>query len=619
LAKYRYVIVACARWETPYIGEWIAYYKAIGFSHIYLYCNDDDATGLRTEVFAESSNHDFVTFRHFLGQGQQSLMYHDAMNTVRAEADWVTFLDIDEFLVLRNVDDVHAFMAPFENSTDSVYFNWLMFGNNGFLVRPPGSVLNQYTRRSASLDPHTKHLSRVRKLIPEKMAMPFFPFWHGLADPLWSDVRRVNVLGDDWGHYLDDFPKRATDILDDPVLVQKITSTAVVNHYGLKSEADFTLRAQRGLEGNFGGQIKWAEIVRNGEHKRVLRELDATEDTYMRDFANDRDLTPSQRFDSGVRSPLAVQQPVRRVLARNASWQAELELDASTARVMHCTNGSTGNYKECQGLLVVEWDHWPLEIFSDVDGIHQSIFAAKPSFNQPEFLRNLDVEVFAIASQTSASDRKSLLILQNIVRNLVPSYVYFEIGSHLGGTLVPHLIDPLCKHVFSVDKRPASQPDERGMMFDYEGNSTQRMLSGLEAHLPASALLKLTTYDSDVADLAATQIPLKVDFAFIDAEHTNVAVFRDFICTKEFLTDSFVVGFHDSNLIFDGIQNIECLLRHLGVKFKSMFLPDAVYAIVSGDFVDIASQQLERFALDREAFIHHSRRALWKHIASIAG
>jgi hypothetical protein len=236
----------------------------------------------------------------------------------------------------------------------------------------------------------------------------------------------------------------------------------------------------------------------------------------------------------------------------------------------------------------------------------------------PDFLRNLDVAVFAVATQTSAGDRRSLLVLQNIVRNLVPRYVYFEIGSHLGGTLVPHLIDPLCKHVFSVDKRPASQPDERGVIFDYVGNSTQRMLSGLEAHLPASALLKLSTYDHDVADLAAAQVPLKVDFAFIDAEHTNVAVFRDFVSTRKFLSDSFVVGFHDSNLICDGIQNIECLLGDQGVKYKSLFLPDSVYVIVSGDFVDMAYQPLERIAHDRDAFIRHSRVALWKQIASSA-
>ena len=107
---------------------------------------------------------------------------------------------------------------------------------------------------------------------------------------------------------------------------------------------------------------------------------------------------------------------------------------------------------------------------------------------------------------------------------------------------MPHLVDPLCRQVLSVDKRPASQPDERGMMFDYEANSTQRMLNVLKSHVPESAFLKLNTFDADVSDLNTTQIPRKVDFAFIDAEHTIAAVFRDFLGIRRFLADSFVVA-----------------------------------------------------------------------------
>jgi hypothetical protein len=72
------------------------------------------------------------------------------------------------------------------------------------------------------------------------------------------------------------------------------------------------------------------------------------------------------------RSPLGV-------LARNASWQAELELDANAARILNCTNGSTGNYTELQGLLIVDWDHWPLEIFEETNDIYRAVFAARRS------------------------------------------------------------------------------------------------------------------------------------------------------------------------------------------------------------------------------------------------
>ncbi len=44
--KYKFSIAACARWETKNISEWIAYHRAIGFEHIYLYCNDNDPAEL---------------------------------------------------------------------------------------------------------------------------------------------------------------------------------------------------------------------------------------------------------------------------------------------------------------------------------------------------------------------------------------------------------------------------------------------------------------------------------------------------------------------------------------------------------------------------------------------
>jgi hypothetical protein len=231
-------------------------------------------------------------------------------------------------------------------------------------------------------------------------------------------------------------------------------------------------------------------------------------------------------------------------------------------------------------------------------------------------LRNMDPAVFTATSQTRIGDRRSLLAVQNIVRNVRPRYVYFEVGSHLGGTLVPHLVDPLCRHVFSIDKRPANQPDERGAMFDYKENLTSRMLEALAPHVPPSAFLKLTTCDADVSEVNASQVPMKVDFAFIDAEHTNVAVFRDFLGTTDFLAESFVVAFHDANLICDGLQNIECFLWHQGIKFRSFFLPDVMYAIMTGDFAEVAGQALQRISVDREKFIQQSRISLWKEIAN---
>ena len=105
-----------------------------------------------------------------------------------------------------------------------------------------------------------------------------------------------------------------------------------------------------------------------------------------------------------------------------------------------------------------------------------------------ERIARLDLSLFdQIESQTSALDRRSLLACQLAIRSLKGSYVYLEIGSYLGGSLVPHLLDERCEHIFSIDKRQRRPPDARGCPYEYADNSTSRMLENLEASVPIRA------------------------------------------------------------------------------------------------------------------------------------
>src|SRR4029079_6423764 len=95
-------------------------------------------------------------------------------------------------------------------------------------------------------------------------------------------------------------------------------------------------------------------------------------------------------------------------------------------------------------------------------------------------IANLDLSLFEqIESQSTDSDRASLLACQLAVRELRPKYNYLEIGSYIGGSIQPYLLAVRCERIFSIDKRPHSRPDERGIDYVYEHNSTERMLQNL--------------------------------------------------------------------------------------------------------------------------------------------
>jgi len=117
--KYRFSIAACARWETPYIVEWLTYHRAIGFDHVFLYCNDDDPAELSEKVAAfTQGNEPFVTFSHHAARGEQAQMYRHFLQNHVHKSEWFGFLDIDEFLHLPADERISDFMARFGPEID---------------------------------------------------------------------------------------------------------------------------------------------------------------------------------------------------------------------------------------------------------------------------------------------------------------------------------------------------------------------------------------------------------------------------------------------------------------------------------------------------------------------
>ena len=223
-------------------------------------------------------------------------------------------------------------------------------------------------------------------------------------------------------------------------------------------------------------------------------------------------------------------------------------------------------------------------------------------------ITSLDRTLFdAVPSQTYPEDRSSLLILQRCMRRS-GSYVYLEIGSHLGGTLQPHLLDSRCALIYSIDKRPFHQADESGGIRYYPENSTQRMLAGLQKAFPQFSTNKIRTFDSDAREVDPEAFVLRPDFCFIDGEHTDSAVFSDFgFCLRVCNPDG-VVGFHDANVIVGGLAQIKRHLRERGICFQGFLLPKHVYVILLNDAVESYREEIRQAAIDESTYM---RTASW--------
>jgi len=60
---------------------------------------------------------------------------------------------------------------------------------------------------------------------------------------------------------------------------------------------------------------------------------------------------------------------------------------------------------------------------------------------------------FPIPSQTSLVDKFVILKINKLMNLKTKNFIYLEIGSYLGGSLTPFLLNDNCKKVISIDKR----------------------------------------------------------------------------------------------------------------------------------------------------------------------
>ena len=135
--------------EAPYLAEFIEYYRAAGVEHFFIY--ESGSTDSYKEVL-----------RPFIDSGIVSLYdrwphvpvspaaEQDCVLRGMGRFEWIGFIDVDEFVVIRDGSSIGEFLARF-NDKPAVALHWYIFGSNGHKTRPSGPVIEEYSKRSGPL------------------------------------------------------------------------------------------------------------------------------------------------------------------------------------------------------------------------------------------------------------------------------------------------------------------------------------------------------------------------------------------------------------------------------------------------------------------------------------
>lgn len=157
-------VCAIAKNEAPYFKEWIEWHHSQGVERFYIYDNNStDGTHDVLKPYIESG---LVIYTPFPGYRMQLAAYDHCLAHHRFEAQWLAFIDIDEFIVPIKDPSIPHFLNRFE-AFAAVEVNWLIYGSNHLKQHTEGNVMQRFTRHSMPnhrLNRHVKSIVNPRRV-----------------------------------------------------------------------------------------------------------------------------------------------------------------------------------------------------------------------------------------------------------------------------------------------------------------------------------------------------------------------------------------------------------------------------------------------------------------------
>ncbi|MBW6506494.1 MAG: glycosyltransferase family 2 protein [Rhodobacteraceae bacterium] len=229
-------LVSTVKNEAPYLWEWVAYHRMIGFDYVIIFQND--STDGTHEILAEMAKHGLVRYRYnraARGRHQVRAYQRAARHPEYADADWIMALDLDEFLVIHAGDGKLADFFSAVPQFDCAQINWSLFGCSGHIDIPDGLVIENFV-----MCEREDLITKARK--PFKSLFRRSAFERpGVHNPVAKSdglpVRRINGSG---------LPEAAYELKNFQSTDPEMRRYAQINHYVVKDVASFILKNDKG-------------------------------------------------------------------------------------------------------------------------------------------------------------------------------------------------------------------------------------------------------------------------------------------------------------------------------------------------------------------------------------
>ena len=272
----RCAIVTTMKNEGPFILEWLAYHRAIGFDDIIVYTNDcTDGTDTMLQMLERKG---ICQWRENRFQEMDLKPQHAALQSAEQEdvirqAKWATCIDVDEFVNIKVGDGTLDALFAAVPDANMIAMTWRLFGNGDVHEYVDGPITEQFLRCAPEYarKPHQawgfktlfQNIGLFKKLGVHRPK--------GLNPQLWEDINWVNGSGNPLPREMFRNGWRSTIETYGYDMVQ-------LNHYAVRSAESFLVKRDRGRVNHVDrdqGLAYWFRMNNNYEEETsILPRLD---------------------------------------------------------------------------------------------------------------------------------------------------------------------------------------------------------------------------------------------------------------------------------------------------------------------------------------------------------
>jgi hypothetical protein len=221
---FELAIAAIMKDESVYIEEWLCHHLAVGVQHFFLY--DNGSTDGIEHLLEGYLNRGIVTFVRFPMRGLQRDAYNHALRFFGGSAEWLAYIDIDEFLVPAADGSVREVLRHFPDASQ-VLVSRKEFCYSGHRTRPEALVTEAYTLAS-------RDVPRVGRadILAKAIVRPRRIWRMGVHSADTVDGATVNTAGE-------------ASPEGRPAIANPTFEALQINHYYTKSWEEFSVKLAR--------------------------------------------------------------------------------------------------------------------------------------------------------------------------------------------------------------------------------------------------------------------------------------------------------------------------------------------------------------------------------------